>query len=295
MTSSVAGFTFGNVLPEAAPVELPVDEHPGLGVERCSWRTSPRRHGGRCERWPSVTGTVRYPRIVRIAALDLGTNSFHLLVADVQPDGHFEALAREKAMIRLGDVVSREGRITEAAADVAVATVRRFRLLAEAAGATELHACATSAIRQAANGDDARRPHRAEAGVDGRGDQRAARGRADLRRGPRQRAARARAGAVLRPRRRQRRDHGRRRRRPALGDEREPRRRPAHRRVRRQRPDLEGRPASRSARHLVDVLAPVADDGRRRSNPSWSSAAAARSRTSRTWSPPGAKPTSRCR
>jgi len=90
---------------------------------------------------------------VRIAALDLGTNSFHLLVADVQPDGHFEALARDKAMIRLGDVVSRHGRVTDAAADVAVATVRRFKLLADAAGATELHACATSAIRQAANGD----------------------------------------------------------------------------------------------------------------------------------------------
>jgi exopolyphosphatase / guanosine-5'-triphosphate,3'-diphosphate pyrophosphatase len=94
----------------------------------------------------------RYPPDVRIAALDLGTNSFHLLVADVQPDGHFEAITREKAMIRLGDVVSREGRITDAAADVAVATVRRFKLLAESAGATELHACATSAIRQASNG-----------------------------------------------------------------------------------------------------------------------------------------------
>ena len=75
---------------------------------------------------------------MRIAALDLGTNSFHLLVADVHPDGGFEPIATEKAMIRLGDVVSRHGRITDAATDVAVATVRRFRLLAEAAGATEL-------------------------------------------------------------------------------------------------------------------------------------------------------------
>ena len=64
---------------------------------------------------------------MRIAALDLGTNSFHLLVADVQPDGHFEPIAAEKAMIRLGDVVSREGRITEAAAEVAISTVRRNR------------------------------------------------------------------------------------------------------------------------------------------------------------------------
>ena len=76
---------------------------------------------------------------MRIAALDLGSNSFHLLVADVHPDGTFEPSPREKEMLRLGDVVSRDGRITDAAADVAVATVRRFRLLAEAAGATEVH------------------------------------------------------------------------------------------------------------------------------------------------------------
>jgi exopolyphosphatase/guanosine-5'-triphosphate,3'-diphosphate pyrophosphatase len=107
----------------------------------------------------------RYPRIVRIAALDLGTNSFHLLVADVQPDGHFETLVTEKAMIRLGDVVSREGRITEPAADVVMATVRRFRQLAEAADATELHACATSAMRSAANGDEIVDRIEAETGV----------------------------------------------------------------------------------------------------------------------------------
>jgi exopolyphosphatase / guanosine-5'-triphosphate,3'-diphosphate pyrophosphatase len=89
-----------------------------------------------------------------IAALDLGTNSFHLLIADVHPDGSFTPLAREKEMLRLGDSVSREGRIPPAAADLAVATVRRMKMLAEAADATEIVACATSAIRLAANGDE---------------------------------------------------------------------------------------------------------------------------------------------
>ncbi len=114
---------------------------------------------------PVVAGAYRYVPTVRIAALDLGTNSFHLLIADVQPDGHFEALAREKAMIRLGDVVARKGRITNPAADVAVQTVRHFKLLADAAGATETHACATSAIRQATNGDEVVDRIEAEAGV----------------------------------------------------------------------------------------------------------------------------------
>lgn len=84
--------------------------------------------------------------------MDLGTNSFHLLVADVGADGHVEPLVREKEMLRLGDVVTRHGAIPPTAADQAVATVRRFRLLAEAAGAGEILARATSAIRRADNG-----------------------------------------------------------------------------------------------------------------------------------------------
>ena len=94
-----------------------------------------------------------------------GPNSFHLLVADVQPDGHFEPIAAEKAMIRLGDVVAARDASPSDAAEVAVATVRRFRLLAEAAGATELHACATSAMRTATNGDDIVDRIEAETGV----------------------------------------------------------------------------------------------------------------------------------
>lgn len=91
---------------------------------------------------------------MRIGALDLGTNSFHLLIADVHPDGSFTPLAREKEMLRLGDSVSREGFVPPEAADLAVATVRRMKLLAEATDATEIVACATSAIRLAANGDE---------------------------------------------------------------------------------------------------------------------------------------------
>ena len=68
-------------------------------------------------------------------------------------------------MLRLGDVVSREGMITLEAADAAVATMRRFRLLAEAAGATEILACATSALRTASNGDEVLDRIEREAGI----------------------------------------------------------------------------------------------------------------------------------
>ena len=102
---------------------------------------------------------------MRVAAMDLGSNSFHLLVADVHADGHIDPLVREKEMLRLGDVVSRRGAIPATAAEQAVATVRRFRLLADAAGATEILAKATSAIRRAANGGELVDRIRAETGV----------------------------------------------------------------------------------------------------------------------------------
>ncbi len=101
---------------------------------------------------------------MRIAAFDLGTNSFHLLVAEAHADG-FTPLVREKEMLRLGDAVARDGRIPDALADEAVATVRRFRLLSDTAHADEIHACATSAIRSAANGDELVDRIEAESGV----------------------------------------------------------------------------------------------------------------------------------
>jgi exopolyphosphatase/guanosine-5'-triphosphate,3'-diphosphate pyrophosphatase len=91
---------------------------------------------------------------MRLAALDLGSNSFHLLVADVHPDGTFESITREKEMLRLGDEVSRYGRITDASIEHAIDTIRRFKRIADADGAIDIIAKATSAIRSAENGSE---------------------------------------------------------------------------------------------------------------------------------------------
>ncbi|MGI8493297.1 MAG: HD domain-containing protein [Acidimicrobiales bacterium] len=88
---------------------------------------------------------------MRIAALDLGSNSFHLLVAQVHPDGSFEALARDKEMLRLGSLVGASGAVGEPAATAAVDTVRRFMAQADSLGADEVVACATAALREAAD------------------------------------------------------------------------------------------------------------------------------------------------
>lgn len=102
---------------------------------------------------------------MRIGALDLGTNSFHLLVADVSPEGGITPLVREKEMLRLGDVVSREGHVPPEDAERAVACVRRMCILAERAGAREILARATSAFRSAENGAELCDRIEAETGV----------------------------------------------------------------------------------------------------------------------------------
>jgi exopolyphosphatase/guanosine-5'-triphosphate,3'-diphosphate pyrophosphatase len=91
---------------------------------------------------------------MRVAAFDLGSNSFHLLVVDASADGHFVPLARDKETLRLGDMVTREGRITEAGLAKAIATIQRFKAQADGLGAVEIMACATSAVRDADNGGE---------------------------------------------------------------------------------------------------------------------------------------------
>jgi len=105
------------------------------------------------------------PTAAPIAALDIGTNSFHLVVA--QPTGHnrFEVIDREKEMVRLGSGSGDMKRLEPDAVDRGVAALKRFRQIAESAGAS-LHAVATSAVREADNRDEFLRRARKEAGVD---------------------------------------------------------------------------------------------------------------------------------
>ncbi|MEY2567291.1 MAG: exopolyphosphatase / guanosine-5-triphosphate,3-diphosphate pyrophosphatase [Actinomycetota bacterium] len=91
---------------------------------------------------------------MRIAALDLGTNSFHLLAVDAHADGSFVPLLKEKEMLRLGEWLVREGRLPDALADEAVETAHRLCSLAASAGCEEILMCATSALREAENGSE---------------------------------------------------------------------------------------------------------------------------------------------
>jgi exopolyphosphatase/guanosine-5'-triphosphate,3'-diphosphate pyrophosphatase len=102
---------------------------------------------------------------MKVAAIDCGTNSFHLLVARVGADGIIEPLDRAKEMVRLGDSAFR-GVISEEAIARAVDTVRRFRGVAERGGCDAIIAVATSAVREAENGGDFVRVIRDETGIE---------------------------------------------------------------------------------------------------------------------------------
>jgi exopolyphosphatase/guanosine-5'-triphosphate,3'-diphosphate pyrophosphatase len=105
------------------------------------------------------------PTSAPIAAVDIGTNSFHLVVAQPTSDQRFEVIDREKEMVRLGSGSGDMKRLEPDAVERGVAALKRFRTIAESSGAT-LHAVATSAVREADNRDEFLRRARDEAGVE---------------------------------------------------------------------------------------------------------------------------------
>jgi exopolyphosphatase/guanosine-5'-triphosphate,3'-diphosphate pyrophosphatase len=91
---------------------------------------------------------------MRLAAIDIGTNSIHMIVVKVRPDLSFEIIDREKDMVRLG-AGGLDGRsITPTAMAAALQTLAKFKRLAESHQVDEIVAAATSATREADNGGD---------------------------------------------------------------------------------------------------------------------------------------------
>jgi len=97
------------------------------------------------------------------AAIDIGTNSVHLLVAEVGEGGEFSVLTTEKETVRLGDSPGDIRNLAADAMDRGVRALKRFKAIADSFDAT-LYAVATSAVREADNGPEFVR-RAADAGV----------------------------------------------------------------------------------------------------------------------------------
>ncbi len=88
-----------------------------------------------------------------LAAIDAGTNSFHMVVVEVNPrTGGFTVLAREKERVRLGEGSGDMKLLSGAAMDRGIDALRRFRTIADRFD-SQITAVATSAVREAGNRD----------------------------------------------------------------------------------------------------------------------------------------------
>jgi exopolyphosphatase/guanosine-5'-triphosphate,3'-diphosphate pyrophosphatase len=90
---------------------------------------------------------------VRVAVLDLGTNSTRLLVADVE-DGELHELLRRSTVTRLGEGVDAGGRLAPAAIERVLEAVAGYRRDIDRLGAERVVAVATSAARDSRNGEE---------------------------------------------------------------------------------------------------------------------------------------------
>ncbi len=85
------------------------------------------------------------------AAVDMGTNSFHMIIAKLKSDGSIKIIDREKEVIRLGSHKGKElSFISEEETLLAIKVLTRFKSLADSYGA-KFRAVATSAVREAKN------------------------------------------------------------------------------------------------------------------------------------------------
>ena len=90
-----------------------------------------------------------------IAAIDIGTNSLHMVVVEIEATlPSFTIIAREKETVRLGDRNLITGDLKPEVMSKAIACLGRFKTLADSLGANSIVAVATSAVRESPNGQE---------------------------------------------------------------------------------------------------------------------------------------------
>jgi len=102
----------------------------------------------------------------RLAAIDIGSNSVRLLVAEALRGGNYRILDEEREPTRLGRSVSSEGRLDDESMDRTVAALRTFKEIATGYQVTRLRTIATCAVRESRNGPEFCRRVREEVGLE---------------------------------------------------------------------------------------------------------------------------------
>ncbi|HEX3533358.1 MAG TPA: hypothetical protein VHT23_03995, partial [Gemmatimonadaceae bacterium] len=102
---------------------------------------------------------------LRISAIDIGSNSIRQTIADVSPTGTIRVVDEMKAAPRLGAGLSETGKLSEVAIQNALSTLTRMATLADQLGVTRTEVVATSAVRDAANGEEFLKLVKSETGL----------------------------------------------------------------------------------------------------------------------------------
>jgi exopolyphosphatase / guanosine-5'-triphosphate,3'-diphosphate pyrophosphatase len=106
---------------------------------------------------------------VRVAVVDIGTNSTRLLIAEVNPEtGGLEELVRRSQVTRLGDGVDSQGTLSEKAIERVFETLRGYRAQIDSHDCNANLAVLTSAVRDASNGAEFAARVRKDFGLDAR-------------------------------------------------------------------------------------------------------------------------------
>lgn len=103
---------------------------------------------------------------MRLGVLDVGSNTVHLLLVDAHPGARPLPAVKEKSDLRLVTLLDESGAITPDGAEQLIAACQRSVEIAEDKGAQSIMAFATSALRDATNGDQVLDRVRADTGVD---------------------------------------------------------------------------------------------------------------------------------
>src|SRR4051794_29768094 len=102
---------------------------------------------------------------MRVAVVDIGSNSTRLLIADLGDDGSITEVERESVVTRLGEGVDTSGRLADAAIERVYAVLTDYRRRIDDAGAPTTVGVLTSATRDAANGEEFTRTVRERFGI----------------------------------------------------------------------------------------------------------------------------------
>lgn len=108
---------------------------------------------------------------MRLAAIDIGSNAARLLISDVIPGGtqenpEFIKIALIRVPLRLGFDVFDKGEISPTKVDKVIKTIKSYKLLLDIYDVKHLKACATSAMRDAANGEAIIKKVKEETGIE---------------------------------------------------------------------------------------------------------------------------------